>query len=106
MTKLSIVKYLEDTYDENNEHQVRGRITCNDGFSISVQGGTRFHYCSPREKCNEYIEVELGFPSDEEELLKDYAENPIDLMDSVYGYVPIELVEQVILKHGGLKCLS
>jgi hypothetical protein len=103
MSKLTIVKYLEDTYDEDEEFLVKKPVVCNDGFTISVQGGSEFLYCSPRKKCNDYYEVECGFPSEDEELLKEYAEDPENLTQTVYSYIPIDLVEKVILKHGGIK---
>jgi len=84
--------------------EVRDRITCNDGFSMSVQAN-RHCYCTPRQDLldGEYKDVEIGFPSQEEELINELAECPSDYTGSVYGYVPIETVEAVIEKHGGMK---
>lgn len=98
---MTVKEYLEKTYTED-ELNVRPIIQCNDGFTISVQGGTRFHYCSPRELCNVYNEVELGFPSERDELIIKYAENEDNPTGTVYGYVPIELVEKLIIKHKGI----
>lgn len=50
----------------------------------------------------DYEEVELGYPSNEDELINDYAEDD-DYTGTVYGYVPIEVVEKLIEKHGGIK---
>lgn len=77
------------------------RITCKDGFSLSVQA-TRGSYCSPRENLGPWYEVEVGFPSAEPELIMSYAEQPEKPTETVYGYVPIELVEQLIELHGGI----
>ena len=77
------------------------RITCKDGFSLSVQA-THGAYCSPRENLGPWYEVEVGFPSSEPELIMSYAEQPEKPTDTVYGYVPIELVEQLIELHGGI----
>ena len=99
---MSVIEFLESSFDPSKPYLVRARICCKDGFSISVQGGTEFHYCSPRRHCNQYIEVELGFPSAEDPLLEDYAEDPSDPTGTVYGYVPIEVVESLIEKHGGM----
>ena len=99
---MSVIEFLESSFDPSNPYLVRHRICCKDGFSISVQGGTEFHYCSPRRHCNQYIEVELGFPSAADPLLEDYAEDPSDPTGTVYGYVPIEVVESLVEKHGGM----
>ena len=79
-------------------------LTCADGFEMSVQA-SKFHYCEPRVNAasDGYTKVEVGFPSKEEPLLTPYAEDPNHLTDTVYGYVPAEVVLQVILKHGGLR---
>ena len=80
----------------------RPRLLCNDGFSISVQA-SKFHYCSPRlDGAQDYEAVELGYPSNKDELINDYAEDD-DYTETVYGYVPIEVVEKLIEKHGGIK---
>ena len=80
----------------------RPRLYCNDGYSISVQASA-FDYCSPRlNGLQDYESVELGFPSMEDELINEYAED-MDYTKTVYGYVPIEVVERLIKKHGGIK---
>ena len=80
------------------------RITCKDGFSISVQA-SHFHYCSPGEDtCFLYTSVEAGYPAEVEPLLIEYAEGGADdLTKDVYPYVPVEVIEEVINKHGGIK---
>lgn len=81
---------------------IRPRAVCKDGFSISIQAGSSL-YCRPRQDwLYEYDSVELGFPSDPDDLIEEYAEDPEDLTDTVYGYVPVELVDQLLEKHGGL----
>lgn len=80
----------------------RPRLYCNDGYSISVQASA-YHYCSPRlNGAQDYESVELGFPNMKDELIKEYAEG-WDYTETVYGYVPIEVVERLIEKHGGIK---
>ena len=80
----------------------RPRLYCNDGYSVSVQA-SEFHYCSPRlNGLQDYESVELGFPSMEDELINEYADGGDDYTDTVYGYVPIEVVEKLIEKHGGI----
>ena len=77
-----------------------GRIICKDGFSMSVQAGQNL-YCSPRQDIGPWHEVEVGFPSHEDKDLLPYAERPNHPVDTVYSYVPVELVESVMEKHGG-----
>lgn len=77
------------------------RIECKDGFSISVQA-SHYSYCTPRRnKAWPYSNVELGYPSKLDDLIEDYAEEP-GTTRTVYGYVPIEIVNQLIEKHGGI----
>lgn len=76
------------------------RITCADGFSLSVQA-TQGAYCAPRRNEGPWHQVEVGFPSAAPEFIAHKAENPDKLTDTVYGYVDIELVEQLIALHGG-----
>ena len=81
------------------------RLHCNDGFSMSVQAHDGA-YCSPRTDpadTDYYFEVEVGFPSDREELLMEYVEDYDNPTKTVYGYVPVEVVQEVIEKHGGIK---
>lgn len=81
-------------------HPVVPHITCADGFSMSVQAG-RIHYCSPRSDIGPWLRVEVGFPSEEEPDLLPYAEDPHNPTETVYGYVPTEVVDRIIEKHGG-----
>lgn len=111
--KFDLIEFLQNTL-ETTEYQtndgkrfftqnIRPRITCNDGFSMSVQA-SEYHYCSPRRNSAEYYSsVEVGFPSEEEILLEDYAEDRSILTSTVYGYVPVDIVEAIIEKHGGAK---
>lgn len=77
-------------------------ITCKDGFGMSVQA-SEFHYCTPRENTGPYVNFEVGYPSEPEELIIKYAEDPKDPTGTVYGWVPVEVIDQVIAKHGGIK---
>jgi len=80
---------------------IEDRLTCQDGFSLSVQA-SQWHYCRPRNDDGPWTHVEDGYPSAHEPLLDAYAENPDDPTGTVYGYVPVEVVRQVIARHGGL----
>ena len=78
-------------------------IECADGFRMSVQAG-EFAYCEPRiNKALYYSRVEVGFPSEVEPLMLEWAESPEKPTDTVYGWIPVEVVNQVIEKHGGIK---
>jgi len=75
---------------------------CADGFTMSVQANANA-YCSPRiTGASTYTEVEVGFPTAKEELLMDWCEEPRDPTGSVYGFVPAQVVTNVIAKHGGM----
>jgi len=83
------------------------RITCKDGFNISVQGSS-YNYATPREDNppNGYTHVECGYPSSKpvtSALLK-FAElfSTNDYTETVYGYVPVEVVEAELDAHGGV----
>ena len=77
-------------------------VVCADGFRMSVQAD-EFTYCSPRiNDAERYTQVEIGFPSDYEELIIDWAESRDDPTGTVYGYVPVSVVTNVIAKHGGM----
>jgi len=77
-------------------------VTCADGFSVSIQAG-RGNYCEPRtDTSHAYESVELGFPSRPCIFIKDYAENPEKLTESIYGYVPAHVVRKMIAAHGGI----
>lgn len=80
---------------------VTKRIQCKDGFNISVQAND-YVYCNPRKnKAWPYSEVELGYPSELDDLIEDYAEMP-DTTETIYPYVPIDVVNKLIEKHGGI----
>ncbi len=79
-------------------------IKCKDGTTLSVQA-SKYHYCTPREDDGPYYSVEVGYPSVEPpETWAGYFDGDWDTQDrtdSVYGYVPIDLVEDFIKIHGG-----
>lgn len=77
------------------------KIVCADGFSVSVQANEGA-YCEPREDEGPWIEVECGYPSEEEPLLMKYAENKNRPTDTVYGWVPVGVVLRVVKNHGGM----
>jgi hypothetical protein len=73
-----------------------------DGFSISIQAHDGA-YCEPRsDSAVAYKSVELGFPNRPCIFIKDYAEDPSRLTETVYAYVPAAVVRKMIIAHGGL----
>lgn len=94
---MTVKEWLRKTYDPDEFVLIRNRAVCADGFTISIQA-SRGHYCTPRgDKADgEYTTLELGYPSKREETLEKYRE------DTIYPWVPIEAVEQVIENHGGI----
>ena len=101
----SVREWLKQTAKINDSgYQVtRPRIVCNDGFSISVQGSS-VHNCSPKRNLQngDYWRVEAGYPNRVEELLLDYAYNRDEPMDTWYSLVPVDLVQEIVDKHGGM----
>ena len=78
----------------------RPRITCADGVSLSVQAGELL-YSTPRQDFGPYSAVEVGFPSILPEGWDEWAETK-DTTETVWGYIPIEKVEEFIDLHGGI----
>lgn len=76
-------------------------IHCRDGFHMSVQASSGT-YCTPRNDSGPWSQVEIGYPNRIEPLLFEYAETKGDWTQTVYGWVPIELVAAVIELHGGM----
>tara|TARA_Y100000593_G_scaffold94784_1_gene195982 strand:+ start:1217 stop:1594 length:378 start_codon:yes stop_codon:yes gene_type:complete len=90
----------------------RAAIICKDGFTMSVQA-SNYHYCTPKiNDAKGYLEVEIGYPSKREPLIDEYAEGfglwiedgdkDYEFTNTVYPYVPAEVVIEVIMKHGGM----
>ena len=81
------------------------QIVCVDGFSMSVQVGFSL-YSTPKKVAKRYSNVEIGYPSDHEPLIEKWAENLFedspDFTDTVYPYVPVKVVDEVLKKHGGI----
>lgn len=76
-------------------------LHCADGLEFSAQA-SKYHYCTPRDSQGPWAAVEVGFPNREVPEFMEYAEEPERPTDTVYGYVPVEVVEAVVDAHGGL----
>jgi hypothetical protein len=81
------------------------RIVCRDGFSISVQAHSSA-YCEPRQDVGPHTQVECGYPSSVplSKRLKEFAElcGTNDYTETVYPYVPVEIVQEELDLHGGI----
>ena len=104
------VKVLYENKDPLMKHMMTSsrlpHIVCSDGFEMSVQVGSHL-YSTPKKVAKRYSAVEIGFPSDHEPLIEEYAEtfhqeDVTDYTDIVYPYVPVKLVNKVLKKHGGI----
>ena len=102
------------SYEVNRSFQInRPYVMCADGFGVSIQASD-CHYCNPRisqfpeKDFIPYEKVELGYPTEADDDLLDYQECPgmEDPTESVYGYVPVEVVDKVLEKHGGIDILK
>ena len=78
-----------------------GRFFCQDGFSVSVVWGRGTN--SEVGQNGDIVSYELGFPSSEDNLISEFAEDSTNPTNTVYGWVPAEIVQQLIQSHGGLK---
>ena len=87
--------------------ELNPQIECRDGFKISVQARVGA-YCTPREDnpSTPYTHVECGYPNRTPKTVEllEYAEmcGTDDYKETVYGYVPIEIVQAELDAHGGI----
>lgn len=88
---------------------VSNNLTCADGFKVSVIAGGG-SYSIPRNDGftdsipGPFTAVEVGFPSERPEPWSDwehYCEDPEKPTDTVYGYVPADMVRALVALHGG-----
>lgn len=93
----------------DNDLVVRKHVYCTDGFSMSVQA-SKEHCCMPKKTLfnGKYSHVEIGFPSEHEPLLMDFADfdttkKKIPKDREIYVYVPVAVVNRIIENHGGIQ---
>ena len=80
----------------------RPRVFCADGFNVSIQA-SEGHYCRPRsDDAEKYESVDLGYPSEGDDLIMEYAEDLDDPTKTIYANVPVEIVNELLNKHGGI----
>lgn len=99
---MNINEYLMNNRDMERAFPWAPHIACVDGFSLSVQANYGA-YCEPRQNIGPWTTVEVGFPSERPDAIMGYCENPDDPTETVYGYVPVEMVDALIDSHGGIK---
>jgi hypothetical protein len=112
MIKAEFIKFFENLpsefrtyrgeFDFDCEYKtgsgyVKDVIKCIDGFTFSVQNHG-FSYSSKSDGQDDYDTLEVGFPSEIEETLKPYEY----LDENIYRYVPIQIILDIINKHGGI----
>lgn len=86
----------EGTTDlSGTEYQQCRRLVLANGVSLSIQASSSA-YCYPRETLpySQYLEFEVGFPSTEIEALMPYCEDPEYPTNTVYHYVPLEVLDK------------
>jgi hypothetical protein len=79
-------------------------LACADGTTMSIQASSG-HYCLPRvtlESFSGYSDVEIGFPTREISCIKEFAERNEDYTDTVYPYVPMDVVLNAVNGCGGI----
>ena len=100
---ITIEELMANKIPEGKRSGVEKRIMCIDGTKISVQA-SRTHYCSPRDDNGPWYKVECGYPSvAPPDTWEEYAEEWNTPTNTVYGWVPVELVREFIKEHGGEK---
>lgn len=103
-TRRAMEENKDEYPDATTYLEVRPWVVCKDGFKVSIQA-SKNHYCEPRTNFppdDEYISVELGFPNMVDSLILPYAEDPEEPTGTVYGQVPVEIVDKMLKKHGGI----
>lgn len=97
-------------YNDNNPEmstQMAKPLLLANGVVLSVQA-SRYHYSTPKKNApvadyDYYTAFELGFPTEKlPEEFTQYAEDADYLLDTVYAYVPKELIAAYIESVGGV----
>ena len=82
-------------YERSSEKRIKQM--CFGDLKLSIQA-SEYHYCLPREDCDYYYEVEVGFPNFDfsEDFIRSYAEDIGTPQDTIYAYVPISELSKEI----------
>ena len=95
-TLEQFVKHVGGTRDTIPDYGVirksASAVQLADGTKLSVQAG-EYLYSTPRKDFAEFTHVEVGFPTfDPPKEWMEYAEEADSPQDTVYGYIPIQMV--------------
>lgn len=93
-------KWLTLTMDINmvGLPRVRPMLQLTDDLALSIQA-SEFHYCIPRDNKGPWVRVEVAVSGGVPKILKPFYDG------SICGYVPVERINYLIHKHGGVKCI-
>ena len=83
--------------------RIREKVVCADGYRMSIQASSG-HYCTPKVDIDQdanikYSSVEVLIYEDDN-LFEGYIDDE-DGRDRIGAYVPVNVVLEVIKKHGG-----
>ncbi len=102
---ISLELWLDKTLNSLKIGSLRPRAECKDGFSISIQDGSNGfpHNSTINPYTGEIETLDLAYPSSDDcEEIWDYAYDKAIYTDSVYPFVPVDLVDRLITRHGGI----
>ncbi len=101
MSGITLQEFMNDKDVVMGDYQ-RAHAKCADGLTVSIQA-SRWHYSEPRQTFSDKFEsLELGFPTERDELIMPYAQSPEYPTETVYPYVPWDVVEKMVEKHGNI----
>ena len=82
-------------YPVSQSKWVRPHVICADGYTMSIQASD-YHYCIPRkDNADDYEAVEvMVISSRDPKSLRPYS------VGGVYAFVPIEMLERIVKRHG------
>lgn len=98
-------EFLREHYTPNHmgRYMSRPRAKCADGYSVSIQAGTGAGVmCWPHEDTDKFTHVMLNTPSVLDEELLPYRMDLNDDHEIFFFFVPVEVVDKVLEKHGGI----
>lgn len=98
----TISKIYEEEMNYNNTFFTCPRVYAKDGWNVSLQINNG-NYCESengyRKLGHTFKKVEFGYPSNLDEELLEFAEQPTN---NTVGSCPIEVLEKIFEKHGGI----
>ncbi len=101
--------FLKKHYKPNilGLYMPRPRVKCADGYTVSIQAGSGSNVrCWPHEDTNHFSHVQLDTPSCQDKELIPYRMEPDDENEIFFFFVPVEVVDRVLKKHGGIVGIS